>query len=660
MAGLHTVDWIVLVAYLIATVGIGACFYGGQKSKKDFFLAGRSMSWFPVGLSVVATLFSAISYMAIPSSIQQYGLILVIGAFTVFACVPIVNRVFMPFYSQMGLYSAYEYLERRFDVRVRCLASAIFILWRVVWMSVAVYAPSLALWAATGGKVPLVPTIIVLGFLATLYTALGGMKAVIWTDVIQFCVLFAGMVLAAILVTAEVEGGIAGMFGKMQAAGKTALVSNIPEMESATGWLAKLSAYLCVQDQVTLLGTLVAGFVAYVGFYTVDQVAVQRYLSTKSLRDARRSFWVNAVANTAIYFCLAFLGVGLFAYYAARPVPERIGDLKFGPRLVADEVLDWPAFCSQLRAEGAATAPTVGRRIWQLLPVDARSAVQQATDGSALDATRRQEIADALNEILKRRDFYREGDFREVAVPLHARKLLTADPKQGETAERKIHEGNRLVLEASYPRDIATHLNFKNDWKYPYFVAVALPVGVAGLIIAALCAATMSSIDSGINSCTTAFMVDFWLRLRYGQVQVPEGAREASEEGNDLFMARVLTFGIGTMVTVIACFVGALGSIIEIAGKLINAFCGPMFAIFLLGIITRRARPLGVCLGALISLLVMWYYTFFAPIKLNFQWPGTVGLLLALLLGYGLSLLEGPPSPEKLTWTLAERRKLWK
>ena len=142
MAGLHVVDWVVLGLYLAAMIVVGASFYKGQKTTKDFFLAGRSMSWLPVGLSVVATLFSAISYMAIPSSVQRFGLILTAGAIMVFACVPIINGVFMPFYHRMQLYSAYEYLERRFDVRVRCLASGLFIVWRLLWMAVALFVPS--------------------------------------------------------------------------------------------------------------------------------------------------------------------------------------------------------------------------------------------------------------------------------------------------------------------------------------------------------------------------------------------------------------------------------------------------------------------------------------------------------------------------------------
>ncbi|MBN2450748.1 MAG: sodium/solute symporter [Lentisphaeria bacterium] len=518
-ASLHFLDWTMLVLYLVGTLALGVRFYRSQKTTKDFFLAGRSMSWLPVGLSVVATLFSAISYIGIPAANQKYGIVYMMGAVAVFLCIPVVSRVFMPFYHSMQVYSAYEYLEKRFDVRVRCLASGLFILWRIVWMSTAVYAPSLALWAATGGQIPLIPTIILLGLLATAYTMLGGMKAVIWTDVVQFCVLFGGMVLAIGFIIARIDGGIAAIWQNAVQEGKTNLFPG--------GF-----GFFYSNDRVTLVGVIVASFVGHVGFYTVDQVTVQRYFTARSLQDARRSFWLNSFANVSLHVGLAFLGLALLAYFATHSAPESINGTPF-----------------------------------------------------------------------------------------------------------------------------------KDDWRYPYFAATALPAGVAGIILAALYAATMSSVDSGINSCTTAFMVDFWRRLKYGDVSVNAIAESEEQSRRDLVTARILTVVLGALVTVVACFVGQLGSIIVIAGKLVNGFCGPMFVIFLMGMFTRRATPLGVCIGAVLSMLVMWYYTFFAQVTVNFLWTSTLGFVVALLLCYGFSLLTGflePATAEQLDWTFTAQRRKWR
>ena len=527
-SGLHPLDWTTLAIYLLAMLILGISFYKGQKTTRDFFLAGRSMTWVPVGLSLAATIFSAISYMAVPSVTQKYGVIYLAGAPTVFLGLPIVSRIFLPFYARMKLYSAYEYLEHRFDVRVRCLASGIFLLWRICWMSTALYAPSLALWAATGGMINLYVTIIALGVFATVYTALGGMKAVIWTDVIQFAVLFGGMILAMVWIVFEVPGGITGIFQGMTSAGKMSFVASIPEIESNISLFTKLKAYFCVQGQVTLLAVVISTFVGSIGFYTVDQTMVQRYLSTRSLQDARKAFWLKAISGILISICLTLLGMALFSYYATFSLPEQL----------------------------------VG-------------------------------------------------------------------------------------------------IAFQSDWKYPYFIATAIPAGLAGILIAALYAATMSSVDSGINSCSAAFMVDFWQRLKYGEIHPSENrATGSSSEQERVWLARILTFLLGAIVTVLACFVGGLGDIIEITNKIVNSFCGPMFSIFLLGMLTRRAQSVGVCTGALLSVAVMGWLIF--ATDLNFLWPSTFGLVVALSFGYGISLFERRPDKDQLRWTFVEQRKLWK
>ena len=517
-----------LAVYLLAMILLGVSFYKGQKTTKDFFLAGRSMTWIPVGLSLAATIFSAISYMALPSATQKYGVIILVLSPAVFLCLPIVNRIFLPFYSHMKLYSAYEYLEHRFDVRVRCLASGIFLLWRICWMGAALYAPSLALWAATGGTMNLYITIIVLGIFATLYTVLGGMKAVIWTDVVQFVVLFGGMIFAVTWIIREVPGGMAGLFEGMASAGKMSLVASIPEMESALGLWAKLKAYFCAQGQVTFWGVLASGVVGSIGFYTVDQTMVQRYLSSRDLQHARWAFWLKAFAGISVTICLTLLGMALFSYYSSFPLPAHLAGMEF-----------------------------------------------------------------------------------------------------------------------------------QSDWKYPYFIATAIPPGLAGLLIAALYAATMSSVDSGINSCSAAFMVDFWQRLKHGEIRPSEsGKTGTSSEREQILLARILTLVLGAIVTVLACFVGDLGDIIEITNKIVNSFSGPMFAIFLLGMLSRRAQSAGVCVGALLALGVMGWLVF--ATNLNFMWPSTFGLAVALTFGYGISLFQSPPDLEKIRWTFAEQRKRWK
>ena len=201
---MHPVDVAILVAYLAALAAVGVYFSRRQTNLDDFFLARQSMSWLPVGLSLMAALDSAIDYLMQPSATIRYGLILLVGTSSWLMLYPWVARVTLPFYRRLNYFTAYEYLEARFDVRVRSLAAGIFIVWRLGWMATAIYVPCLAIEVATAGRLPVTTTVIVLGAVVTLYTAMGGVKAVIWNDVMQFCVRFGGLAAVMIITTLSV------------------------------------------------------------------------------------------------------------------------------------------------------------------------------------------------------------------------------------------------------------------------------------------------------------------------------------------------------------------------------------------------------------------------------------------------------------------------
>src|SRR5215510_4007117 len=160
---LHPLDIVIIVLYLAMLAGVGLYFSRRQKSLDEFFLAKQSMAWLPVGLSLMAALDSAIDYLMQPSSTIRYGLVLLTGTTSWLLLYPWVARVTLPFYRRLNYFTAYEYLEARFDVRVRSLAAGIFILWRLGWMATAIYVPCLAISAATGGRIPLTPTVLALG-----------------------------------------------------------------------------------------------------------------------------------------------------------------------------------------------------------------------------------------------------------------------------------------------------------------------------------------------------------------------------------------------------------------------------------------------------------------------------------------------------------------
>src|SRR5947207_12656810 len=166
---IHLIDVMIVVVYLTALAAVGVYFSRRQLNLDEFFLARQSMAWLPVGLSLMAALDSAIDYLMQPSATIRYGLILLVGTTSWLLLYPWVARVTLPFYRRLNYYTAYEYLEARFDVRVRTLAAVIFIVWRLGWMATAIYVPSLAISTATGDRIPVSLLVVGLGVIVTLY-----------------------------------------------------------------------------------------------------------------------------------------------------------------------------------------------------------------------------------------------------------------------------------------------------------------------------------------------------------------------------------------------------------------------------------------------------------------------------------------------------------
>src|SRR5213595_2638404 len=176
-------DAAIVIAYLVALASVGFYFSRRQTTLDEYFVARRSMAWLPVGLSLMAALNSGIDYLMQPSATIRFGVVLLAGTTSWIFLYPWLSRVTLPFYRRLNLYTAYEFLEARFDVRVRTLAAVIFVVWRLGWMATAMYVPCLAIDAATGSRIDFRVMILVLGVLVTLYTMLGGIEAVIWNDV---------------------------------------------------------------------------------------------------------------------------------------------------------------------------------------------------------------------------------------------------------------------------------------------------------------------------------------------------------------------------------------------------------------------------------------------------------------------------------------------
>jgi sodium-coupled monocarboxylate transporter 8/12 len=301
----------VFALYMLLLVGVGVYFTRQQqKGLKSYLLADQNIHWIIVAVSVLAALFSGITYLGAPGETFSHDLtyVWVLGSF--FIATPITTLLFLPFFRNLNLYTAYEYLDRRFDRRVHWIVSLLYILRICGHLGLAVYAPALAIQAITGW--PLWQSIVCTGLAATLYTALGGMKAVIWTDTLQFLVLCGGILLVLGWAVAAVPGGAVGAWEIAAAGGRTHFLhTSLDPTVRMTVWNA-------------LLGGASINLIQMV----TDQISVQRYLTAPSLRDSQRALWFKLWVTLPLLLVFVLTGTVLYAFYTAfpdrGPVPEKV------------------------------------------------------------------------------------------------------------------------------------------------------------------------------------------------------------------------------------------------------------------------------------------------------------------------------------------------
>lgn len=324
---MRTVDSLVCLAYLVLIAVLGhraarRTVRSGDAARdaEDFHLAGRTAGGMTVGLSVMVTAFSASNFVLFPSEVAGHGLY-------VAACLPVfvlvawpVMRWAMPFFNREGDATAYACLERRHGRDVRRLASALFLLWRLLWMGLTLLAAARFLAQVTGWGVA--PLIVATALVATAYTSVGGLRAVLWTDVAQFVVLF-GAIIVATAVTSSRAGGLLPMLETVRGTGGFAPF--VPWDRGFLSWDPRI--------RITLGSAVVGTFVAFLSRYVADQSVVQRYLAAKSLAAARRGFVWNVAGALLSIGWLLVLGLAVRANaagdatLAAKPAAVQLGAL---------------------------------------------------------------------------------------------------------------------------------------------------------------------------------------------------------------------------------------------------------------------------------------------------------------------------------------------
>ena len=302
---MRPVDWVVMFAWLAFIVGYGVYRGRGSDTVSGYLLAGRSMPWYAMGLSIMATQASAVTFISTTGQSYTDGMRFVQFYFGLPLAMVILSATAVPIFHRAKVYTAYEYLEQRFDVRTRALVSAIFLTQRGLAAGLSLYAPSVVLSAILGW--PERATTVLMGVLIITYTALGGNKAVTWSDVQQMLLISCALVLALFMAVHLLPAQVS--------------LANAVSLAGAAGRLNAVTWSFDWNDRYNIWSGLIGGMFLALAYFGCDQSQVQRYLTGKSIAQSRLSLLFNGVAKIPMQFFILFIGAMVFVFFVFEKPP---------------------------------------------------------------------------------------------------------------------------------------------------------------------------------------------------------------------------------------------------------------------------------------------------------------------------------------------------
>ena len=551
---MHWLDWTIVGAYLVYIVFDGLRLTKKSHEIEGYFLAGRSLPWWAVGLSVMATQLSAITLVGTTGQAYDSGMRFVQFYFGLPFAMVILCLTVVPFFYRAKVFTAYEYLERRFDAKTRALTSFLFLVSRGLACGVIIAAPSVILSIVLGWSE--VTTVLLMGLTTTLYTMFGGVQAVTWTDVKQMVVIFVGLAVILFVIIGQLPESVS--------------LGGAVELAGSTGRMRMVDPQFNLNETYTLWSGLLGGLFLALSYFGCDQSQVQRFLTARSVSEGRSSLLMSAFVKIPMQLLILFIGVMVFIFYQFVQPP-----LIFK----ADDRARVEGLPAYRALESGYTAAFEARRA---------AALSLAAGGG--EAAR--------------------GDY--------------------EAATQRIGEARRGAIALIREQ---TGRSFSDvNYVFPTFVTTYAPVGVVGLIIAAIFAAAMSSVSAELAALSTATVIDFY-RRHY---------RREAPDAHYLRVSKIVTGLWGLFACGVALQAGRLGSLIEVVNKFGSYFYGSLLGVFVLaigGIGTRRANGHGAFVGLLAGMAAVAVVA--NTTKISFLWYNVVGCVIVVVTGMLVSLLTG-------------------
>ena len=310
---MHTIDWIILVSTLLLIVIYGTIKTRGAKSSADYIKAGNQAKWWTIGLSVMATQASAITFLSTPGQAFHDGIGFVQFYFGIPLAIIIVCMVFIPMYHKLKVYTAYEYLESRFDLKTRTLTALLFLIQRSLSAGITIFAPAIILSSVLGWDLTMLN--IIIGLLVIIYTVSGGTKAVNYTQKYQMGIIFTGLIISLFVIISLLPDNVNF---------KSAI-----DIAGINSKLEVLDFSFDLENRYTIWSGLLGGTFLMMSYFGTDQSQVQRYLSGKSLKEMQLGMIFNGILKIPMQFFILFIGVMVFVFYQFNSSP-----INFNPQSV--------------------------------------------------------------------------------------------------------------------------------------------------------------------------------------------------------------------------------------------------------------------------------------------------------------------------------------
>ncbi len=543
---MHWINWAIVIGYLAYISIDGIRRAKGTKKLEGYFLGNRSLPWWVVGLSVMATQLSAITMIGTTGQGANDGMRFVQFYFGLPVAMVILGVTLVPFLHRAKVYTAYEFLERRFDARTRSLTSMLFLLSRGLSCGVIIAAPAVVFSSIFGLSIPYAVALI--GVPTVLYTMIGGIQAVAWTDVKQMLLIIIAIVAVIIVLLVRIPVD----------------PDSALRIAGAAGRLQVFDFDFTLTKQYTFWSGIIGGTFLMMSYFGTDQSQVQRYLTAKSVDEARSSHLISAYWKIPLQALVLLIGVLVFVFYVFTAPPLYYN----------------PAQAERMRATDPVTYAAVSQRYDAAVARRAKAARALTDTPRGADAAARQAL--------------RDGDQAVAAVRAEAMAAATAP------GAKAVNDVNYII---------------------PHFVLTQLPLGLAGIFIAAVFAAAMSSVAGELAALSSTTVIDLYRRW----------IRPEADDAHFLKVSRAATGAWGVFACVVATFAADLGSLIEVVNRFGSYFYGSILGVFLLAMIPRT-RGSGAFYGLIAGMAAVGAVNFGAPSG-AFLWYNVIGAVTVVSVG---------------------------